>query len=49
MGPIVVGNVVAKRRLQLQKGIPDGLDLLAICAESGLALDATLTRVSREM
>jgi len=46
---IVVGHVVAKRRVQLQKGLPDGLDLLVICAESGLALDAALTRVSREM
>ncbi len=46
---IVVGQVVKKRRIQLQKGLPDALDLLVICAESGLALDAALTRVSREM
>jgi len=44
-----VANVVKKRREQLQKGLPDALDLLVICAESGLALDAALTRVSREM
>jgi tight adherence protein C len=46
---VVVANVVAKRRVQLQRGLPDSLDLLVICAESGLALDAALTRVSREM
>lgn len=46
---IVVSHVVKKRRLALQKGLPDALDLLVICAESGLALDAALTRVSREM
>ena len=46
---IGVGNVVKKRRAQLQKGLPDALDLLVICAESGLALDAALTRVAREM
>ena len=41
--------MVNKRRAQLQKGLPDALDLLVICAESGLALDAALTRVAREM
>lgn len=46
---IGVKNVINKRRLQLQKGLPDALDLLVICTESGLALDAALTRVSREM
>jgi tight adherence protein C len=46
---IGVSNVVSKRRAQLQKGLPDALDLLVICAESGLALDAALTRVAREM
>ncbi len=46
---IGVGNVVKKRRAQLQKGLPDVLDLLVICAESGLALDAALSRVAREM
>jgi len=46
---IGVAHVVKKRQLQLQKGLPDALDLLVICAESGLALDAALNRVSREM
>lgn len=46
---IAVANVISKRRLQLQKGLPDALDLLVICAESGLALDAALGRVAREM
>jgi len=46
---IVVRNAIQKRRKELQKGLPDALDLLVICAESGLALDAALTRVAREM
>ena len=29
--------------------LPDGLDLMVICAEAGLSLDATLGRVSREL
>lgn len=49
MPEVAVRHVVKKRRVQLQRGLPDALDLLVICAESGLALDAALTRVSREM
>ena len=44
-----VKNAIQKRRKLIQKGLPDTLDLLVICAEAGLALDAALTRVSREM
>ena len=46
---MVVARSIKKRRLQLQKGLPDALDLLVICAESGLALDAAIARVAREM
>jgi len=46
---VVLAQVVKKRRLKLQRGLPDALDLLVICAESGLALDAALGRVSREL
>lgn len=58
MGCVVIGayvpevfvkNAIQKRRKLIQKGLPDTLDLLVICAEAGLALDAALTRVSREM
>jgi tight adherence protein C len=35
--------------LALAKGLPDGLDLLVICAESGLSLDAALDRVANEI
>ncbi len=46
---IFVRNAIQKRRKALQKGLPDALDLLVICAEAGLAIDAALTRVAREM
>ena len=42
-------NAAAKRAKQLQLSLPDGLDLMVICAEAGLSLDATLGRVSREL
>lgn len=46
---IFIKNAIQKRRKAIQKGLPDMLDLLVICAEAGLALDAALTRVSSEM
>ena len=46
---IYVSNNTAKRQQRLAKALPDGLDLLVICAESGLSLDAGLERVSREI
>jgi tight adherence protein C len=42
-------NVADKRAKQIQRALPDGLDLMVICAEAGLSLDATLVRVSREL
>src|ERR1700757_760790 len=42
-------NAAAKRAKKLQLALPDGLDLMVICAEAGLSLDATLVRVSREL
>ena len=46
---VFVMNTATKRRKQITKGMPDGLDLMVICAEAGLSLDATLERVSREL
>ncbi len=46
---LFVKNAIQKRRKLIQKGLPDTLDLLVICTEAGLALDAALTRVAREM
>lgn len=46
---IFLSNVTSKRNLQMQNSLPDMLDLLVICAEAGLTLDAAMTRVVREM
>jgi len=45
---LMVKNVADKRRVQIKKGLPDGLDLMVICAEAGLSLDSALSRVARE-
>ena len=46
---IFIKNLIKKRGHQLELGLPDALDLLVICAEAGLSLDASLQRVSREL
>jgi tight adherence protein C len=46
---IYLRNLTKKRAKKLQLALPDGLDLMVICAEAGLSLDATLMRVSREL
>ena len=46
---ITIKNACTKRKQALTKGLPDSLDLLVICAEAGLSLDAALKRVSDEM
>ena len=42
-------NAKEKRHKILTQSFPDALDLLLICVESGLALDAALARVCREL
>jgi len=44
-----IKNLVQKRAKKITLALPDSLDLLVICAEAGLALDAALTRVAREL
>jgi len=46
---VIIRNAQTKRKLTLTQGLPDALDLLVICAEAGLSLDAALKRVSAEM
>ena len=46
---IVIKNKTQKRQHTIGKALPDALDLMVICAEAGLSLDATLNRVSQEM
>jgi len=42
-------NKVTKRSHAVRKGLPDALDLLVICAEAGLTVDAAFGRVSKEL
>ncbi|HYN45838.1 MAG TPA: type II secretion system F family protein [Allosphingosinicella sp.] len=42
-------NRIQKRTHAIRKGLPDALDLLVICAEAGLTVDAAFGRVAREV
>ena len=44
-----IGNIRSKRTLAIRKGLPDALDLLVICAEAGLTVDAAFNRVAKEL
>lgn len=46
---IYISNAKQKRQKVLQRSFPDTLDLILVCVESGLALDAALARVCREL
>jgi len=46
---LYLDNKITKRSQAIQKGLPDALDLLVICAEAGLTVDAAFNRVAREL
>ena len=50
LGPNVILNRMAtKRKKAIKKGLPNALDMLVICVESGLGLDQALMQVSKEL
>ena len=40
---------IKKRKQRLFKGFPDALDLLVVCVEAGMGLDAAINRVAEEI
>jgi len=40
---------IARRRDKIAQGLPDALDLLVVCVEAGLGLDAAINRVAEEI
>lgn len=57
-GAVVAGRVIPshwvdRKRAQRQRyiilGLPDALDLMVVCVEAGLGIQASLARISREM
>jgi tight adherence protein C len=46
---VYIKNLAVKRREILNRMLPEGLDLLTICVEAGLSVDAAFRRVAKEM
>ncbi|MES2601137.1 MAG: type II secretion system F family protein [Pseudomonadota bacterium] len=42
-------NAITKRQLSIRRAFPDALDLLLICIESGMSIEAAFRRVSSEI
>jgi tight adherence protein C len=50
VGPsMYIDRRISKRKLEHQSGFPDFMDLLVVCADSGLSMEASLERVGREL
>lgn len=45
----VLARLIARRQRELFENFPDALDLMRICVEAGLGLDAAIARVGDEM
>ena len=46
---IYISNIATKRRESIVGAFPDALDLLLICVESGMSIEAALQKVSQEV
>ena len=46
---LVLSRLATKRKKAIKKGLPNALDMLVICVESGLGLDQALMQVGKEL
>jgi tight adherence protein C len=46
---ILLNNAISKRQKLLQKAFPDTLDLIVICVESGMSIEASFNKVTDQM
>src|SRR6202040_3948531 len=50
LGPsLYLVRMIARKLLEHQAGFPDFMDLLVVCADAGLSMEAALGRVAREL
>ena len=50
LGPsLILDHLITNRQKNLQRAFPDALDLLVVCSEAGLSLDAGLQKVAAEI
>lgn len=46
---LALGVLIKRRRQKFVESFPDALDMLVVCVEAGLGLDAALNRVAKEL
>ena len=46
---MVLSRIGGRRRIKIEAGMPDALDLLVICAEAGLNLEQSIEEISRAL
>lgn len=46
---LALDRIISRRRDEYRIGFPDFMDLLVVCADAGLAMEASLERVGREL
>jgi tight adherence protein C len=46
---LFIRNRIARRQLSIRRAFPDALDLLLICVESGMSVEAAIKKVSQEI
>ncbi|MDD5321408.1 MAG: type II secretion system F family protein [Methylococcales bacterium] len=50
MGPsFILDKLIANRQKTLRRAFPDALDLLVVCSEAGMSLDAAIQKVAQEI
>jgi tight adherence protein C len=47
--PFVLLRLEGRRQEQIRRSLPDALDLLVVCVEAGISLDAAILRVARDL
>lgn len=46
---LILNHLIKRRRLRLEQGMPDAIDLLVVCAEAGLSLNQAIEEISRQL
>jgi len=49
MPNLILNHKISKRTLEYRAGFPDFMDLMIVCADAGMSMEAAIERVSREI
>lgn len=46
---LILNHIISKRTFEYRAGFPDFMDLMIVCADAGMSMEAAIERVSREI